>query len=109
MSRRLILLWQSPRHAEPEESREWAESQVATLAGMPGVERAELSRLGPASAEFTSPYGWMLELDLSGSCPPEALLRAPAAEELVSELRGLGLTPAVLAAAAPDEADPDRA
>jgi hypothetical protein len=69
VSCRLVILWHTPRQADADDIREWVESQAAALAGMPGAEHVRLSRLGPASTDFTSPYGWMLEMVLDGTRP----------------------------------------
>ena len=101
MWRRLIRLWRSPLSASREEAERWARAQVATLADVPGIDLAELSRLGAPCRDVTAPHHWMLELRLDQTRAPEELVREPALAAFLGELRQLRLEPALIAAGPP--------
>jgi len=92
---RLIVLWEHPATARPEEVDLWARGQVGKLAADAAVEKAVLTRLEQVPLGATW-YGWLLELDVSAS---NELADARAFVDLLGELRQLRLHPLVLVAA----------
>jgi hypothetical protein len=93
---RLVILWTRPHHLSAEEADTWTCRETARLLDFELVARAELTQLQSASMRHPRPWDWMLELHLHDGVDGRACVDAPACAEWLSDLRLLGMRPAVV-------------
>ena len=95
---RLLVVWADPVHLSPDEAAAWARDSVGALAAMPGVERATLARLAPASERSASLRDWLLELHLEPGATARDLSGTREYGDWLLDLRLLGMQPAAAVA-----------
>jgi hypothetical protein len=94
---RLLVLWSRPHHLSAEEAERWAHTEVRTLLTADGLRSGRLTRLESASPRDGCEWRWLLEIEVEGQAR-DCVERGPCAEWL-SDLRLLGMKPAIVVAA----------
>jgi hypothetical protein len=93
---RLVVLWTRPYHLSAEEVGAWTRREATQLLALPGVTRAELTRLEGPPPGHDSDWDWMLELHLREGVDRHACAEDPVFEEWLLDLRLLGMRPTVV-------------
>src|SRR5665809_22450 len=66
---RVLVLVSPPHHLGLDEAEDWLRREIAPVTSGPGVRSAALSRLADASREWTTDWGWVLELEFEHPAP----------------------------------------
>jgi hypothetical protein len=103
---RLLVLWSRPQHLSAEEAERWARTEVRALLAAEGLRSGRLTRLESASPRDGCEWRWLLEIEVDGRAR-DCVERGPCAEWL-SDLRLLGMKPAIVVAAGPIALEGDR-
>jgi hypothetical protein len=95
---RLLVVWTQPMHLSREEADRWVLAETGRLLELPVVARLELTRMARASEKHSKPWDWLLEVHLSEGADTAAWAEDPLVTDWLSDLRLLGMRPAVVRA-----------
>ena len=99
---RLLVLCRDPYHLPRGDAQAWLRLKLEAVMRRDEIRAARLTRLRPASEEWSSSFNWLVELRLEAGSSSTALRRSGALRDLVADLRLLGMAPTVALA---DDAD----
>lgn len=93
----LLLLGQRPYRLSADEGDVWIREQASRLVDLPGIAGARFVPLQKASWRHENPFEWLVEFDVDTGAV-EALVASPMMDELLAELRSLGMEPSLFLA-----------
>jgi len=93
----LLLLGQRPYRLSADEGDAWIREQASRLLDLPGIAAAHFVPLQKASWRHEKPFEWLVEFDVDTGAV-EALVASPMMDELLAELRSLGMVPSLFLA-----------
>jgi len=94
----LLLFARRPYHLSDEEADGWMRGQAASLSDAPGVAGVELSRLKSPSARAGASWDWLIEMHLEHPEDAAGAVRDAVCQDLVADLRLLGMHPRLVLA-----------
>ena len=92
---RLLLLCRHPYHLRWRDADGWLRRELQTALRRDGLDGARLTRLESASSHSARSFDWLIEFRLDRQLASAAMGRGGACEELVADMRLLGLAPEV--------------
>jgi hypothetical protein len=92
---RLLVLCRHPYHLRWRDADGWLRRELEAVLRRDRLEGATLTRLESPSSHSGRSFDWLVEFRLDRELASRAMGRGGACEELVADMRLLGLTPEV--------------
>ena len=92
---RLLILCRHPHGLSPAEGEAWLSQALEQVLRHDGLHAATLTRLANPSLAWSRQWDWLVELRPGDGFPSAALDKGGACNELLADLRLLGMQPGV--------------